>query len=40
MRRVLRALAILQVLEDLRLGKFKLNPKIQESKFKASDPAR
>ncbi len=27
-----------QVLEDLRLGKFKLNPKIQESKFKPGDP--
>ena len=29
-----------QVLEDLRLGKFKLNPKIPESKFKANEPAR
>ena len=29
-----------QVLEDLRLRKFKLNPKIAESKFKASDPPR
>ena len=29
-----------QVLEDLRLRKFKLNPRIAESKFKATDPTR
>ena len=29
-----------RVLEDLRLGKFKLNPKIPQSKFKPGDPAR
>ncbi len=29
-----------QVLEDLRLRKIKLNPRIAESKFKASDPPR
>lgn len=29
-----------QVLEDLRLRRFKLNPKIRESKFKAYDPPR
>ncbi len=40
MRRPLRTLAILQVLEDLRLGRFKLNPKIPESKFKPGDPPR
>jgi hypothetical protein len=29
-----------KVLEDLRLGKFKLNPKIPESTFKTGDPQR
>ena len=29
-----------KVLEDLRLGKFKLNPRIPESKFKPGDPPR